>query len=174
MSIAYIGMGSNLGRRLENLRRAVHLMAGEPEISVVRLSPLYETDPVGGPPQGPFLNAVAALDTGLAPEKLLQALLSIENKLGRLRRERWGPRTLDLDLLLYDRLVLKTPDLIIPHPRMLQRNFVLVPLERLAPDLVIPGTGKTVRQILQGRLPARDVRLYREDWAALPPPAGSI
>jgi 2-amino-4-hydroxy-6-hydroxymethyldihydropteridine diphosphokinase len=128
---AFVGLGSNLGDRLDHLRRAV---AGLPD--VVAVSPVYETDPVGGPAQGPYLNAVAELDTGLDPFQLLAACQRVERAAGRERRERWGPRTLDADVLLVDDLVVDEPELTVPHPRMWERRFVLAPLADLAPDLV--------------------------------------
>lgn len=131
---AFVGLGSNLGDRLGHLRRAVE---GLPD--VVAVSPVYETDPVGGPAQGPYLNAVVELDTDLDPSELLAACRHVEGVAGRERGERWGPRTLDADLLLAGDLVVETPDLTVPHPRMWERRFVLAPLADLAPDLVPPG-----------------------------------
>ena len=112
-------------------------MAGLPD--VVAVSPVYETDPVGGPAQGPFLNAVVELETDLDPFELLDACRRVERAADRERGERWGPRTLDADVLLVGDLVVDEPDLTVPHPRMWQRRFVLAPLADLAPDLVPPG-----------------------------------
>jgi 2-amino-4-hydroxy-6-hydroxymethyldihydropteridine diphosphokinase len=128
---AFVALGSNLGDRREHLRRAV---AGLPD--VVAVSPVYETDPVGGPAgQGPYLNAVVELDTELGPRDLLDVGRRLEEEAGRVRAERWGARTLDVDVLLVGDLVVDEPDLQVPHPRLRQRAFVLVPLHDLAPDV---------------------------------------
>ncbi|MDP9402293.1 MAG: 2-amino-4-hydroxy-6-hydroxymethyldihydropteridine diphosphokinase [Actinomycetota bacterium] len=139
---AFVALGSNLGDRSAHLRAAV---AGLPD--VVSVSPVYETDPVGGPPgQGPFLNAVVELDTDLGPRQLLEAGRALEAAAGRERRVPDGPRTLDVDILLVDDLVVDDDDLVVPHPRMWERAFVLVPLHDLAPELVpVPPRDPTVR-----------------------------
>lgn len=125
---AYLGLGSNLGDRRAHLRAAV---AALPD--VVAVSPLYETDPVGGPPgQGPYLNLVVALETDLSPRQLLDVAHGLEDAAGRVRKERDGPRTLDVDVLLVGDLCVDEPDLVVPHPRMWQRRFVLAPLADLA------------------------------------------
>ena len=127
-----MALGSNSGRRRDNLRAAV---AGLPD--VVAVSPVYETAPVGGPEgQPPYLNAVVELDTELSPRQLLTVGQRLEHAAGRVRGARWGPRTLDVDVLLVDDLTVDDPDLQVPHPRMWERSFVLVPLADLAPDLV--------------------------------------
>jgi len=129
---AFLALGSNLGDRWALLRRGV---AGLPD--VVAVSPVYETDPVGGPEdQGAFLNLVVELDTDLSPRQLLEAAHRAEADAQRVRTERWGPRTLDVDVLLVGEEVVDEPDLVVPHPRMWERAFVLVPLADLAPDLV--------------------------------------
>ncbi|HZQ27382.1 MAG TPA: 2-amino-4-hydroxy-6-hydroxymethyldihydropteridine diphosphokinase [Acidimicrobiales bacterium] len=129
---AFLALGSNLGDREAALRNAV---AALPD--VVAVSPVYETAPVGGPGgQGPFLNAVVELDTELSPRELLGWCARLEEACGRVRAERWGPRTLDVDVLLVGDLVVDEPDLVVPHPRMGERSFVLIPLADLAPDLV--------------------------------------
>lgn len=130
---AFLGLGSNLGDRAAQLRHAVERMPG-----VVAVSPLYETDPVGGPEQGPYLNAVVELDTDLSPRELLELCRRLEADAARVRGERWGPRTLDVDVLLVGDLVVDEPDLQVPHPRMYERRFVLAPLADLAPELVPP------------------------------------
>lgn len=125
---AYLGLGSNLGDRRAHLRAAV---AALPD--VVAVSPVYETDPVGGPPgQGPFLNLVVVLETNLSPRRLLDVAHSLEDAAGRVRKERDGPRTLDVDVLLVGDLCVDEPDLVVPHPRMWHRRFVLAPLADLA------------------------------------------
>lgn len=128
---AFLGLGSNLGDRFATLRRAV---AGVPDR--VAVSPVYETDPVGGPTQGAYLNAVVELDTDRSPRALLELCQNLEQGAKRLRLERWGPRTLDVDVLLVGDLRVEEPDLIVPHPRLWERRFVLAPLRDLAPDLV--------------------------------------
>lgn len=131
---AFVALGSNLGDRRGHLRRAV---AGLPD--VVAVSGVYETDPVGGPgDQPPYLNAVVELDTELGPRALLEAGQRLERAAERVRGERWGPRTLDVDVLLVGDLVVDEPDLQVPHPRLRERSFVLVPLHDLAPDVAGP------------------------------------
>ena len=138
----YLALGSNLGDRARHLQIAVDSLAAEPEVTVVAASSLYETDPVGGPEQGRFLNAVVALDTELGPRELLVVAQSLEDDAGRVRVERWGPRTLDVDVLLVGDAVVSEPDLVVPHPRMWERGFVLAPLHDVAPDLVdVPAGG---------------------------------
>lgn len=131
MTRAFLAIGSNLGDRAAHLRGAVE---GMPD--VVGVSAIYETDPVGGPEQGPFLNAVVELDTDLTPRQLLELCHRLETAAGRVRAARWGPRTLDVDVLLVGDHVVDEPDLQVPHPRLWERTFVLVPLAELAPDLV--------------------------------------
>ncbi|MEW5784334.1 MAG: 2-amino-4-hydroxy-6-hydroxymethyldihydropteridine diphosphokinase [Bacillota bacterium] len=165
MAVAYISLGSNQGDRLFYLRSALDLLNQEWALSVTAVSPLYETDPVGGPPQGLFLNACAALCTSFSPASLMLILLAVEEKLGRIRRQqRWTARTLDLDLLIYDDVMMRTPLLELPHPRMTERGFVLVPLAVVAPELIIPGTAKSVWMILEERAPIEGVQLYRDRW----------
>jgi 2-amino-4-hydroxy-6-hydroxymethyldihydropteridine diphosphokinase len=135
VTIAYIGLGSNLGDRLENLREAVRLLDAMDEVDVVRTSSVYETDPVG-PEQPDFLNAVAQIDTTLSARELLGHCKRIEVDIGRKPAERWGPREIDLDLLIYGDETIDEPDLQVPHPRIDERAFVRVPLAEIAPDLV--------------------------------------
>jgi 2-amino-4-hydroxy-6-hydroxymethyldihydropteridine diphosphokinase len=133
---AAIGLGSNLGDRAAHLDAARRGLADLG--TVVAVSPIYETAPVGGPDQGPYLNAVVVLDTDLPARRLLEACLAIEGAAGRERRERWGPRTLDLDLLLYGSETIDEPGLVVPHPRMRERRFVLAPLLDVWPDAALP------------------------------------
>jgi len=138
---AFVGIGSNLGDREGNLRRAVELLSAEDGIDIVSVSEIRETDPVGPVEQAPFLNGAVRIETDLAPRELLQRLLGVEQRLGRVREERWGPRTIDLDLLLYGDEVVDEPGLTVPHPRLHERRFALEPLSDLAPGLEIPGNG---------------------------------
>jgi 2-amino-4-hydroxy-6-hydroxymethyldihydropteridine diphosphokinase len=135
---AYLALGSNLGDRLATLQRAVDLLGAVEGVRVVRSSRVFETVPVG-PPQPEFLNAVVEVDTSLGPRDLLHACLDVERRLGRERSERWGPRTIDVDVLSFDVLEVDEPDLRIPHPRMHERAFVLVPLGELDADPPLPG-----------------------------------
>jgi 2-amino-4-hydroxy-6-hydroxymethyldihydropteridine diphosphokinase len=149
MSACLIGLGSNLGDRRAALDGAVDRLAAEPELRLVARSGWYETSPVGGPPgQEPFLNGAALLHTSLAPQALLAVLERIETEMGRQRRLRWGPRRLDLDLLLYGELVQETPRLTVPHPRMAWRRFVLEPAAEVAPAMIHPPTGWTIARLL--------------------------
>jgi 2-amino-4-hydroxy-6-hydroxymethyldihydropteridine diphosphokinase len=139
---AYIALGANLGPREDTLRRALELLAAEPTVEVVQVSAFRETDPVGVVDQPRFVNAAAALETTLGPRELLDVLLDIEQRLGRVRDgTRWGPRVVDLDLLLYDDGIVDEPGLHVPHPRLHERRFVLEPLAELDPELEIPGLG---------------------------------
>jgi 2-amino-4-hydroxy-6-hydroxymethyldihydropteridine diphosphokinase len=139
---SYIGLGSNLGDREEYLRRALELLRAEPDIDVASVSSVRETDPVGILDQPRFLNAVARVETDLGPRRLLDRLLAAERTLGR-RRDgpRFGPRTIDLDLLLYGDEEIDEPELTVPHPRLAERLFVVEPLHELDPGLVVPGQG---------------------------------
>lgn len=143
-----IGLGSNLGDSRSILESALVELDLTPGIRLKQRSRWYVTEPVG-PPQPNYLNGCALLDVGLTPQSLLQQLLEIEAKAGRVRRERWGPRTLDLDLLLFEDLILETPTLKIPHPGLQQRAFVLVPLAEIAPNWVDPVSGQQIIDLLQ-------------------------
>ena len=136
MSRAYLALGSNLGDRAAHLQGAVDALTTADAVDVAAVSRVYETAPVGGPPQDAYLNAVVAIDTDLDPHALLALAQQIERDARRVRAERWGPRTLDVDVLLIDDLALDDPDLIVPHPRMWERGFVLAPLRDVAPGLV--------------------------------------
>lgn len=145
---AYVGLGANLGDREATLRRALELLAAEPEIELVAVSRFRETDPVGYLEQPRFLNGAAALETTLSPRALLERLLAVERTLGRTREgPRYGPRTVDLDLLAYGDDILDEPGLAVPHPRLHERRFALEPLADLDPALAVPGRG-TVRDLL--------------------------
>jgi 2-amino-4-hydroxy-6-hydroxymethyldihydropteridine diphosphokinase len=170
---AHIGLGSNLGDRLATLRRALEMLGQAPGVRVVTVSSFVETQPVGGPAgQGSYLNAAAEIETTLRPHELLSELHRIESALGRDRRRevRWGPRTCDLDILLMGDMVLNIEDgaglggaaspggLVVPHPRMQERLFVLRPLAEIAPRAVHPILGKTVTELLAGLLAAEPER----------------
>ena len=150
MTRAYIGLGANLGARERTLRAAVDALASEPGIEVVAVSALRETEPVGVGEQPPFLNGAAELETGLTARELLDRLLAVEQRFGRVRVPgEHGPRTLDLDLLLYGNARIQEPGLEVPHPRLHERAFVLRPLAELAPGLEVPGRGP-VEALLAG------------------------
>jgi 2-amino-4-hydroxy-6-hydroxymethyldihydropteridine diphosphokinase len=143
-----IALGSNLGDSLTILQDALKILAQTPGITLQAQSSWYQTVAVG-PPQPDYLNACALLEVELTPQELLESLLGVEAQFGRVREERWGPRTLDLDLLLFDNLILDMPNLQVPHPRMRERAFVLVPLAEIAPDWVEPVSGKAIAQLVQ-------------------------
>ncbi len=147
MPTAYISLGSNLGDREATIRAAIAALPG-----VVAVSELRETEPVGVVDQPRFLNGAARLETELSARQLLDTLLAVERELGRERRERWGPRTIDLDLLLYGSETVDEPGLTVPHPRLHERRFALEPLAELDPELVVPGRGRV-------DAPARGARL---------------
>lgn len=148
MTIGYVGVGSNLGSRETNIERAKQLLETAGRIRWVRSAPVYETDPVGGPPQGRFLNTVWEIETDLKPAELLSELHQIESRLGRARKVKNEPRGIDLDILFFGEMVL-TGSLEVPHPRSHERWFVLKPLADLAPELVHPVLKKTVRELLK-------------------------
>ena len=146
---AYVGVGANLGDREQTIRRAIEMLAAQPEVDVVGISTLRETEPWGPVQQPPYLNGAVALDTELDPRDLLDLLLDVERSLGRDRATevRFGPRTLDLDLLVHGSIVQDEPGLTLPHPRLHERRFALEPLADLEPELVVPGRG-TVAELL--------------------------
>ena len=148
MSRVFIGVGSNEGNRLTFISRAVRAMGALSGVQVLQMATIIETAPVGGPPQGPYLNTVVELDTRQSPRELLNALQEIERRLGRAPSlQRWAPRPIDLDLLLYDEALIQEPALCIPHPRMHERPFVLEPLAQLAPELIHPVLRKPIRAL---------------------------
>jgi 2-amino-4-hydroxy-6-hydroxymethyldihydropteridine diphosphokinase len=143
MARAYVGLGANLGRRAANLENALALLRREPGVEVVAVSSFRETEPVGVVDQPRFVNAAAAVETDLPPRELLGRLVAVERTLGRTREgPRFGPRTIDLDLLLYGDAVVSEPGLEVPHPRLHERRFALEPLAELDPALVVPGRGQ--------------------------------
>ena len=149
MYAAYIGFGSNIGDRLKHIQNAIHAISKTEGISLQKISSVYKTDPVGYETQGEFLNGVAAIQTNLSPLSLLHTLKDIETAIGRQHRIRWGPREIDLDILIYGDLCLQTEQLVVPHPEMHLRRFVLVPLAEIAPNLVHPIFQKTIQTLLE-------------------------
>ena len=147
MTRAHVALGSNLGDRMATLDTAVRALDADESTHVMAVSRVFETEPVGGPEQGPYLNAVAVLETDRDPFALLDLLMVTEERLGRVRKERWGPRTADLDLILYDGPPVSTPELTVPHPRARERAFVLVPLIDVDPFASFPD-GETAAEAL--------------------------
>lgn len=154
MATIYLGVGSNLGNRALNIKRAL-VRLEDNKISVTKLSTVIETDPVGGPKQGKYLNAVLEAKTTLSPEPLRQILKAIERELGRKKTVRNGPRPIDLDILLYDRETVKTDELKIPHPQMLERDFVMKPLAEIAPEVAqeLKNSAKRARELSNAHRP---------------------
>ncbi|MFY4777255.1 2-amino-4-hydroxy-6-hydroxymethyldihydropteridine diphosphokinase [Metabacillus sp. RGM 3146] len=157
----YLGLGSNIGNRENYLKMAIESLKNEPAVKVGRLSSIYETDPVGYVDQEPFLNMAAEVFTSLKPEELLDVTRSIEEKLGRKRDIKWGPRTLDLDILLYNHENIETEQLIVPHPRMSERAFVLIPLKEVYPHVNIPNCSKPISVIIDQLSDKEGVRLWK-------------
>ncbi len=148
MPKVYIGLGSNIGRPIDNLSMAIKMLAQSEEVRITGVSSVYLTEPVGYEDQAWFHNAVAQIETSLSPEALLQLLQEIEIRLGRVRNIRWGPRTVDLDILCYSDQIISTDNLQVPHPRMLERAFVLAPLAEIAGDMLLCN-GLTVNKTLK-------------------------
>ncbi len=160
MPTAFLALGSNLGDRLANLRAA--LAALTPDVRVTARSHVYETPAWGYEDQPPFLNMVVQGETGLPPAALLDRLKQLESELGRKPSFRWGPRLIDIDILFYDDLVVATPELSLPHPRLEARAFILVPLADVAPEFTHPVLGQTVRQLLE-RIDASGIQRFGEE-----------
>jgi 2-amino-4-hydroxy-6-hydroxymethyldihydropteridine diphosphokinase len=158
----YLSLGSNLGNRESHLRDAIGRL-DSPDLRVLRISPVYETEPVGFAGQGWFLNLVAEAETTLFPLRLLQRTSRIERELGRVRTVAQGPRTIDIDILLYGGAVIRTPRLEVPHPRMAERRFVLAPLADISPDLDHPILHRTIAQLLR-EAPEQRVRLLHSEF----------
>jgi 2-amino-4-hydroxy-6-hydroxymethyldihydropteridine diphosphokinase len=165
MAKIYLGLGSNVGNRARNIYSALRCL--QDEIQLDRISSLYETQPVGYSHQAWFLNLVCAGETHLSPEDLLVLAKRIEREMGREEGIRFGPRIVDIDILFYDGLIMATPQLEIPHPRLAERGFVLIPLNEIAPGLPHPRLKLSVRELLDTAESTHDVRLYRlRDWQA--------
>jgi 2-amino-4-hydroxy-6-hydroxymethyldihydropteridine diphosphokinase len=162
--LAYLSLGSNLGDRAANLREAIRLL--QEAVAVRKVSAFYETQPVDVPDQPWFLNCVLALETGKTPRELLQFVLETEHKMGRLRMRDKGPRTIDIDILLFDDRIIDEPGLKVPHPALCQRRFVLEPLAEIAPDVRDPATGKIARELLASLPPGQTVRKLDERSAS--------
>jgi 2-amino-4-hydroxy-6-hydroxymethyldihydropteridine diphosphokinase len=146
---AYVALGANLGDRAATIAAALELLGNTPGVKLIAVSTLMENPAVGGPVDSPvFLNGAAAIDTTLPAREVLETLLSIERQLGRERRQRWAPRTIDLDLLLYGADIIDEPELTVPHPRIAERLFVLRPLAQIAPDVVHSVLGKMIGELL--------------------------
>lgn len=154
---AVLGLGSNLGDRAENIARAVSALAAAEGVRVVARAPLYETPPAGGPPQGDYLNSAALLESSLSPRELLALALSVERGLGRIRPDpvRWGPRTIDVDVLWIEGAVIDEPGLVVPHPRLGERPFAVRPLLDVAPDASDPRSGGRYADLPAAAAPIR-------------------
>ena len=150
MSVAYLGVGSNLGNRRANIKKAISILKNNPRVKIREISSLYETLPVGGPRQGPFLNCAIKIETSLSPRELLIFLKDTESQAGRRpSKVRWGPRVIDLDILLYGNKVVSQPDLKIPHPRLAERAFALKPLAEISPLTRHPVLKKRIKRIYE-------------------------
>lgn len=161
MATVFLGLGSNLGDKEANIHGALDRLSHSPDIRVERVSSLYESAPIGRVDQPNFINAAAVIETDLSPAHLLHALQVIEREMGRVHTIQWGPRVIDIDILLYDDAAIETPELSIPHPHMTERAFVMVPLAEVAPDLKLPD-GRTPQEDLK-KLSNQQVRRIAEE-----------
>ncbi|MCI2256878.1 2-amino-4-hydroxy-6-hydroxymethyldihydropteridine diphosphokinase [Domibacillus sp. PGB-M46] len=158
---AYLSLGTNMGNREEQLREAVRQLQEQKNLQLLAVSSVYETDPVGFTDQPSFFNIVVKLKTSMTPYELLAACQEIENKLGRERIVRWGPRTIDLDILLYNHDNIESDSLIIPHPRMIERAFVLIPLAEIDTAIMLPGTSLPLEQYVESVQGREGVKLWK-------------
>ncbi|MGP7819656.1 2-amino-4-hydroxy-6-hydroxymethyldihydropteridine diphosphokinase [Niallia sp. 01092] len=159
---AYLSLGSNIGNRVEFLKEAVHMLHEHEKINLVNISSIYETDPVGFEDQDLFLNIVVQIHTILDPYSLLEACQFIENNLGRKRMVRWGPRTIDLDILLFNHENIESEKLIIPHPRIAERAFVVIPLLEIAPTIELPNAHTPLKESKKFLQDKEGVRIWRQ------------
>ena len=157
---AFLGLGSNVGDRADYLRRALTAIGGLEKSRIQNISSIYETEPWGNKDQADFLNQVVEVETQLDPHGLLRMCKKIEKKCERKHGEVWGPRTMDIDLLCYGDQVVKETTLQVPHPRLMERRFALIPLDEIAPNLFIPGLGMTVREALEACSDTGSVKLF--------------
>lgn len=161
-SIAFLSLGTNIGDRLDNLKNAIHELSSVSEIRIEKLSSIYETDPVGFVDQDPFLNMAVKVSTSLSAEELLKQCQHIESTLGRVRVIRWGPRIIDLDILLYNKENIEMETLQVPHPRMVERAFVLIPLLEIDRSLTLPNSHAPLAAILDEISDKEGVRLWKQ------------
>lgn len=159
---AFIGIGTNMGDRKKHIAEAIQLLEKQTDVKIIRTSALYVTEPIGYVGQDWFLNCVVEVMTALPPHELLSHCMAIEEQMGRTRTMQWGPRIIDLDILLYNDAVIDDDELTIPHPNMDKRRFVLVPLVEIAPDIIHPKLNKTVTDLLQHLKDTHKVDVYRE------------
>ncbi len=161
MSIAFIGLGSNLKDKMGNLNKAMELVEKSSMVKVLKRSSVYQTEPVGINDQPLFLNMVLEVETAISPFELLRFLQDIERKMGRKREKKWGPRNIDLDLLLYDEQIINSSELTLPHPQMHLRKFVLIPLAEIAKDKIHPLKQQTISELLKNLKQDSKVELFR-------------
>lgn len=161
MTVAYISLGSNMGDKVESLKQAVALLQSHDSIVVTKVSSIYDTDPVGYEEQDVFMNIVVEVETSLTALELLFACQEIEAELKRVRIIRWGPRTMDLDIILYGQDIIETEKLVVPHPRMHERGFVLVPLVEIAPNVIQPVKKCSINELLE-QVGGEGVRLFNK------------
>lgn len=165
MNSAYLGLGSNLGNRLAFLRGARDALSSRPEIDLIQASSVFETEAVGGPPDNPlFLNCALHVHTSFSPRQLLETCLAVEDEFGRSRPLRWAPRTLDIDILFYSTEIISEVDLIIPHPRLQERAFVLAPLLEIAPEFRHPLLDRSIAELAAGSNGVAALVPLRTNW----------
>ena len=164
---AYLGLGSNLGDRRANIDEAIRRLGATEGIHVTKVSSMYDTKPVGGPPQPDYLNAACEIETELSPHELLRSALAVEDAMGRTREVRWGARNIDIDILVCGDMLINDDELTVPHPLMTEREFVLRPLAEIAPSLVHPATKRDIRALLsaiQATSSDKSDSLKQQNW----------